>query len=98
MDIIYWVRGDRRRRKHMKRLFCLLVVCLAACQAFTRPDTPATLRAENAAFVVEATSIAQTAQIESTVVQATAVAAETVIARTENTHQQLLAIARAIIP
>jgi hypothetical protein len=83
----------------MKRLFCLMLVCLAAaCQAFTRPDTPATLRAENAGFIAEATAIAQTAQAESTLVRATASAAETAIARTENIHQQLLAVARAIIP
>ena len=82
----------------MKRLSCLLLLGLGACQAFTRPDVPATLRAENAGFIVEATNIVATAQAQATSVQATAVAAQTIIARTNNINQQMMATARAVIP
>jgi hypothetical protein len=78
--------------------YLLLIGLLSACQVFTRPDTPATLRAQNAGFVVEATAIAATAQAEGTSVQETAVAAATTIARMDNINLQLRATARAIIP
>jgi len=81
----------------LKRLWCLLLI-LSACQAFTRPDIPATLRAENAGFVLEATQIAITVQAEATNIQVTAVAAEATIARISNVNQQLMATARAVIP
>lgn len=72
---------------------------LSACQAFTRPDTPATLRAENAGYILEATSISETAQAENVNLQATVVAADATLTLMENIHQQLLATARvAIVP
>ncbi len=82
----------------MKRLLSLLLLGLSACQAFTRPDIPATLRAQNAGYVVEATSISETAQAESTRVQVTAIAAAATLASIENLNQQLRATARAVIP
>jgi hypothetical protein len=82
----------------LKKLVCLLLLGLSACQAFTRPDTPATLRAENAGFLVEATSIAETAQADVERVRGTAEAAETIIARTDSVNQQLRATARVVIP
>jgi len=86
-------------RAVLKRSWCLLLIgVLNACQAFTRPDTPATLRAQNAGYILEATAIAETAQAEGTRVQGTAIAASTVIARMDNINLQLRATARAIIP
>jgi hypothetical protein len=82
----------------VKRLLRLLLLGLGACQAFTRPDIPATLRAENAGYVIEATSIYQTAQAEDARVQITAVAAAATIARIDNINQLLMATARAVIP
>jgi hypothetical protein len=82
----------------LKRLLSLFLLELGACQAFTRPDIPATLRAENAGYVIEATSIYQTAQAEDTRVQITAVAAAATIASINNINQQLMATARAVIP
>jgi hypothetical protein len=82
----------------VKRLLCCLLFGLSACQAFTRPDTPATLRAENDGYIVEATSIAQTAQAESVNLQATVMAAEATLTLMDNIQQQLMATARAAIP
>ncbi|MEO8612184.1 MAG: hypothetical protein ABI690_30095 [Chloroflexota bacterium] len=82
----------------MKCLLCCLLLGLSACQAFTRPDTPATLRAENDGYIMEATSIAQTAQAENTNLQATAVAAEGTLTVMDNVKQQLMATARVAIP
>jgi hypothetical protein len=82
----------------VKRLLSLLLLGLSACQAFTRPDIPATLRAENANYVLEATSIFETAQAENSRVEVTAVAAVATIASISNINQQLMATARAVIP
>lgn len=79
-------------------LSCLLLLGLGACQAFTRPDVPATLRAENVNYVLEATSIYVTAQAENSRLEVTAVAAAATIARIDNINQQLMATARAVIP
>ena len=82
----------------VKRLLCCFMLWLSACQAFTRPDTPATLRAENAGYIMEATSIAQTAQAENLNLQLTAAAAEATLTLMDNIKQQLMATARAAIP
>jgi hypothetical protein len=82
----------------VKHLLCCLLLALSACQAFTRPDTPATLRAENEGYIMEATSIAQTAQAESANLGATAVAAEGTLTIMDNIKQQLMATARVAIP
>jgi hypothetical protein len=82
----------------VKRLLSLLLLGLSACQAFTRPDIPATLRAENANFVLEATSIYETALAENSRIEITAIAAAATIARIDNINQQLMATARAVIP
>ncbi len=76
---------------------CLLLL-LTACQAFSRPDTQATLRAENAGYLIESTSIAQTAQAEAVNLQTTVVAAEATLTLMNNIQQQLMATARVAIP
>lgn len=76
----------------------VLLLVLSACQAFRGPDVQATLQAEGAAYVAEATAIAQTAQAQATFIQATVDAAGTQIAETNSINQQLLATARVLIP
>jgi hypothetical protein len=75
-----------------------LLLVLSACQAFRGPDVQATLQAEGAAYVAEATAIAQTAQARQSFLQATVDAAGTQIAETNSINQQLLATARVLIP
>lgn len=77
---------------------CMLLLLLSACQVFNRPDTVATLRAENTGYVIEATTIIETAQAEGTQVQSTANAAITVIAETNSLNAQLVGTLRAVIP
>jgi hypothetical protein len=79
-------------------LSCLLLLGLGACQAFTRPDVPATLRAENVNYVREATSIYEMAQAENSRLEVTVAAAAATIARIDNVNQQLMTTARAVIP
>ncbi len=83
----------------MKRIrWVVLATMIGACQVFNRPDTPATLRAQNAGYVVEATTIQETARAEGTTLSRTAVAAETSIAQGSNITQQMMLTARAIVP
>jgi hypothetical protein len=76
----------------------VLMMLLGACQVFNRPDTQATLRAENAIFAAEASAIPQTAQVEATQVHETVVAAETIIASGSSVNLQLMATARVLVP
>lgn len=76
----------------------VLLLVLSACQAFRGPDVQATLQAEGAAYVAEATAIAQTAQARQTSLQATVDAAGTQIAEMSSINQQLLATARVLVP
>lgn len=75
-----------------------LLAFSGGCQVFNAPDVPATLQAEGAAIVAEATLIAETAQADLERIQATVEAGETQIAEMNSVNQQLLATARALIP
>jgi hypothetical protein len=75
-----------------------LFVFLSACQVFNRPDTQSTLSSQNATFVAEATSIPQTAQVESTQLYETVVAGEATITQGSSINLQLMATARVLIP
>lgn len=78
-----------------------VLLALSACQALQAvqgPDTEATLLAEGAAYVAEATAIAATALSDQAIVEATVAAAGTQAAELGSINQQLLATARAAIP
>lgn len=75
-----------------------LALFASACSALT-PDNPAaTLQAQRQGFVVEATSIAQAAQVQSTQVMGTAVAAQTYVAQMEGRNRLLLATMQVVFP
>lgn len=73
----------------------VLSTLLAGCQVFRGADVAATMQAQNVAYVVEATAIAQTQQAEAAQVLVTALAAETYIAQQEGINQVLVATVRA---
>lgn len=75
-----------------------LLAVLGACQVFQGPDVQATLQAEGAAYLEEATAIAQSAQSVRVAVQGTLDAGGTQAAEVNSINQQLLATARAAIP
>lgn len=75
-----------------------LLLVLAGCKAFNAPDVPATLHAENTAYIAEATILADTYQTEQAAIQATAQIAGTTIAQANSINRQLVATARAVIP
>jgi hypothetical protein len=60
-----------------------------------RPDTAATLQAQNSGFVAEATTIAQTARAQETSVMAYARAVDTQVIQQNSINQQLLATVAA---
>lgn len=72
-------------------LCALLLFLLAGCGALATPDAPATLRAQNAAFVLEATAIRDTLVAREAEVRATAFAAETQVIQRNSINSQLLA-------
>lgn len=82
----------------MKRGLIFLLLMLSGCQVFNRPNTSATLQAQNAGYISEATVIAQQLSDKRTSVQATAQAAQATIDYTSNINQQLLATVHAVIP
>jgi hypothetical protein len=82
----------------VKRRLILLLLILSGCQVLNRPDTPATLRAQNDGYLSEATIIAQQLSDKRASVQATAQAAQATIDYTDNINQQLLATVHAVIP
>jgi hypothetical protein len=82
----------------VKRGFVLLLLLLSGCQVFNRPNMPATLQAQNAGYISEATVIAQQLSDKRAGVQATAQAAQATIDYTSNINQQLLATVHAVIP
>jgi cellobiose-specific phosphotransferase system component IIB len=82
------------RLKQLLWIILSLPLC-AGCEAFGRPNVPATFQAESRAYVAEATAIAQTAQVNEQSVNITAQAAETKIAEIQAVNLVLLATVRA---
>lgn len=82
------------------RLFLLLAVLFlaGACSSITPDDPAATLQAQRAGFIAEATSIAQAAQAQGTQVVETVVAAETYTALIEGRNEQLIATMQVAYP
>lgn len=82
------------------RLFLLLAVLFlaGACSSITPDDPAATLQAQRAGFIAEATSIAQSAQAQGTQVVETVVAAETYTALMEGRNEQLIATMQIAYP
>jgi hypothetical protein len=70
-------------------------IVLTACQVLRSADVPATLQAQNAGYIAEATALAQTRQAEAGQVLSTAQAAETYVARAESINLVLVATVRA---
>lgn len=87
----YW------RQEHILKVSALLLlsIVLTACQVFRSADVPATLQAQNAAYVAEATALAQTHEAAAAQLLSTAQAAETYVAREESINQVLVATVRA---
>lgn len=80
------------------KIFIALVVAIfliGGCQVFRPADVPATLQAQNAAHVAEATTIAQAQITEAAQVLATVQADETHVARQEGINQVLVLTVRA---
>jgi len=82
------------------RIFLLLPVLFlaGACGSITPDDPAATLQAQRAGFVAEATSIAQAAQAQGTQIVETVVAAETYTALIEGRNEQLIATMQIAFP
>lgn len=80
-------------KHHLWIILSLLLT--TGCEAFNRPDVPATFQAESLAYVAEATAIAQTAQVNARNVELTAQAAETKVAEILVMNTVLLATVRA---
>ncbi len=72
-----------------------LFIIVAACQVLRPEDVPATLQAQNAAYIAEATALAETHQAAAGQVLATAQAAESYVAQEESINQVLVATVRA---
>lgn len=75
-----------------------MLALASGCQALQGPDVQATLLAEGAAYVAEATAIAAAALSDRALIEATVAAAGTQVAELNSVNQQLLATARAAIP
>lgn len=75
-----------------------MLLALVGCQVLDAPDVPATLQAENAQIVQEATSIARSAANDRQAVLSTAEASMTEVARIQQTNLVLLATVRASDP
>jgi hypothetical protein len=85
--------------KQLHSLLSLLTLMLvAACSAIAPADPAGTLQANQAAYALEGTSIAQAAQAQGTEVMATAAAAETHVSAAERVNQQLMLTLRAVVP
>jgi hypothetical protein len=76
-------------------LLLLSTILAAACQVFRSADVPATLQAQNAAYIAEATALAQTHDAAAAQVLTTAQVAETYVAREESINQVLVVTVRA---
>ncbi len=84
----------------MKRLtlFCLIAgfsALAVGCQALGAPDVPATLQAENAQIVREATLIAEASRNDQAAIEATADTVQTEVAGVQQANLVLLATVRA---
>jgi hypothetical protein len=79
----------------MQSMVLLLSLILAACQVFSSADVPATLQAQNGAYIAEATALAQTHEAGSAQLLATVQVAETYVSREENINQVLVVTVRA---
>jgi hypothetical protein len=83
---------------HNRRLILILALLLSACGALTPPDDSATMRAENAASIMEATTIAQSYATDEARIQGTAEAGGATIAAQSSINRQLILTERALIP
>lgn len=79
-------------------IMLLLVVMLAGCEAFNRPDLPATLGADNMTFQAEFTALAQSAATEQADAEGTATAGQATLDYYESINQQLMATSRVVVP
>ncbi len=79
----------------MRWCICAAILVLSACQAFSSDDVPATLRAENVAYVTEDAAIESTTEARRAQVEATVIAVETYVADVNNVNRQLVATLRA---
>ncbi len=79
------------RRHWLKLVLPVFQFLISACAALGVVDTSATLQAENAGYVIEATSIAVTLQARQAAVVATVQAESTVIAEGSTINRQLAA-------
>lgn len=89
-----------KRKEQILRLFAGSVFGLAAgaCSGLNADNPAATMQAERAGYVNEATSIAQAAEAQYTQVAGTVVAAETYTALMEGRNEQLLATLQIAVP
>ncbi len=76
----------------------MLIVFLAGCEAFNRPDIPATLNSENLTFQAEFTALAQSGLTEQAQAESTSSAGLATLAYYESINQQLMATSRAVVP
>ena len=75
-----------------------LLLTASACSSMNADDPAATLQAQRAGFVTEATSIAQAGQAQGTQIVETVSAAETYTALIEGRNQQLMATMQIAFP
>ncbi len=75
-----------------------LVIAASGCRVFTAPDVPATLQAQNTAYVEEATQLAADFQTQQVAVRASAQAGVVTVAAMDSINRQLALTARAIVP
>ncbi len=71
---------------------------MSACRGLSADNPAATMQAERAGYVTEATSIAQAAEAQNTQVSGTVVAAQTYTALMEGRNQLLLATMQIAVP
>ncbi len=79
------------------KLFAILIltILVSGCQVFRPADVPATLQAQNATHLIEATAIAQTQIAQAAGILATVQADETHVAQQEGINQALVLTVRA---
>jgi hypothetical protein len=83
----------------LKRIvFACVALFAGACGVLNPHDIPATLQAQNAAYVAEATSIADSLAAREVELAITAQAVATTVANVTNINRQLVATAQAVIP
>lgn len=76
----------------------LVLLLAGACQVLSTQDVPATLQAQNAGYVVEATGIAESLTKREIDLLVTAQAASARVAEISNVNRQLAATAQVVIP